>query len=90
MYIGGGLMSSGLSPQEEEALFYPAYGQTKINYSALAYYRYERIIQDIAAFCEQLLFTDEGGQDREQSLHYVESNFWPNSTIDIAYQSDMS
>ena len=88
MYIGGGLMASGRSPQEEETFFYSAYGQTAIDPIALAYYRYERIVRDIAEYCEQLLLTDEGGEDREQSLHYLKSNFLPNGTIEIAFQSD--
>ena len=48
---------------------------------------YERIIQDVAVYCEQLFLTNEGGEDREQALHYLRSNFWPNGTIEIAYQS---
>lgn len=90
MFVGGGQGFSGHTPQEEETLFYQAYGPTQINSVALAYYRYERIIQDIAVYCEQLLLTDEGGEDREQSLHYMKSNFLPNGTIEIAYQSDMT
>jgi len=35
--------------------------QTQIDSIALAYYRYERIIQDIAAYCEQILLTDSSG-----------------------------
>jgi spectinomycin phosphotransferase len=88
MSIGGGLLASGLAPEEEVALFYAAYGPADINLVALAYYRYERIVQDIATFCEQLLLTDAGGEDRAQSLHYVKSNFLPNGTIDIARRSD--
>jgi spectinomycin phosphotransferase len=88
MYIGGGLLSSGLTPQEEETLFYRTYGPTRANPVALAYYRYERIIQDIAVYCEQLFLTHEGGEDRERSLHYLKSNFLPDGTIEIAYQSD--
>ena len=88
MYVGGGLLASGLTPQEEETLFYPAYGPTQVDAVALAYYRYERIVQDIAAFCEQLLLSNEGGADREQSLHYLQSNFLPQGTIEIAYHSD--
>jgi len=88
MYIGGGLMGNGRTPQEEETLFYRTYGQTQIDPIALAYYRYERIVQDIAVYCEQLFLTNEGGEDREQSLHYLKSNFLPDSTIEIAYQSD--
>jgi spectinomycin phosphotransferase len=88
MFIGGGLGGAWRTPQEEESLFYMGYGQTEIEPIALAYYRYERIIQDIAIYCEQLLLSDEGGDDREQSFRYLTSNFLPNSTIEIAYASD--
>ena len=88
MYIGGALLASGLTPEEEETLFYAAYGPVEIHPVALAYYRYERIVQDIAAFCEQLLLTGTGGKDRAQALHYLTSNFLPGSTMDVAYRSD--
>ncbi len=90
MYIGGGQGFRGYTPQEEEALFYRGYGSTQINQAALAYYRYERIVQDIAAFCEQILLSDEGGEDRAQSLHYVKANFLPGGTIEIACQADIT
>lgn len=89
MYVGGGLMASGRSPLEEETLFYGAYGQTPLNSTALAYYRYERIVRDIAEYCNQLLLTCEGGEDREQSLQYLIANFAPNGTIEIAYRSEL-
>jgi spectinomycin phosphotransferase len=88
MYIGAGLLASGLTPQEEEQRFYPAYGDVQINETALAYYRYERIIQDIMEYCKELLLSDEGGEERAQSLFYLKSNFDPNYTIEIAYQGD--
>lgn len=90
MFIGGGQGFTGRTPQEEETLFYRGYGQTAIDPIALAYYRYERIVQDIAVYCEQLLLTGEGGEDRVQSLKYLASNFLPNGTIAIAYQSDQT
>jgi hypothetical protein len=65
----------GYNAQEEEPLFYGGYGPAAINPRALAYYCYERIIEDIALFCEQLLLSNEGGQDRAQSLRYLVSNF---------------
>ncbi len=55
---------------------------------ALAYYRYERIVEDIAAFCEQLLSSDEGGADREQALGFVVSLFEPNQVVERAYLLD--
>ena len=63
MYAGGGQSFLGYTPQEEEALFYRGYGETQVDPVGLAYYRYERIIEDIAAFCEQLLTSGKGGAD---------------------------
>ena len=88
MYSGGGQFGDKRTPPEEDALFYRGYGDVQIDYHALAYYRYERIIDDIAAYCEQLLLTDEGGEDREQAFTYLTSNWRPNGTLEIAYNAD--
>lgn len=88
MYAGGGLMGGWRTPEEEEALFYQGYGKAEIDAAALAYYRYERIVQDVKAYCEQLLLTDKGGQDREQSLGYLTSSFAPGGVLEVAYRSD--
>ncbi len=83
MFIGGGIDWIWKS-EREEAVFYEGYGKTEINITALAYYRYERIIQDLVAYCEQLLLTDEGGADREPALETFIRNFEPGQTIEIA------
>lgn len=88
MFIGGGLGGRGRTPEEEEALFYRGYGQTKIHPAAMAYYRYERIIEDLAIYCEQIFLSDEGGEDRKQSLENVKSNYLPGGTIELARRSD--
>ena len=88
MSVGGGLMGDWRTPEEEETLFYQGYGEAQTDPRALAYYRYERIIQDIAVYCEQLFLTNEGGEDREQALRYLMSNFLPKGTIEIALESD--
>lgn len=85
MYFGSGLTYAGRMPDEEEALIRRGYGPYDVDPVALAYYRFERIVQDIAAYCEELLLTDEGGADREQSLRYVKYNFLPDKTIARAY-----
>ena len=89
MFIGGGIDYIWKS-QREEAIFYEGYGKTEINLPALAYYRYERIIEDLAVICEQLLLTDEGGADRERSYGWFTSNFEPGQTIEIAEKTDES
>ena len=83
MFIGGGIDEIWKS-KRDEAVFYEGYGDTNVNIAALAYYRYERIIQDLVAFCEQLLLSDEGGADREQAYRWFTSNFEAGSTIEIA------
>ena len=84
MFIGGAQGFVGHTPQEEEALFYRGYGPVQVDPTALAYYRYERIIQDLAIFCQQLLLSEAGGEDREQAFQYLASNFLPGGTIEAA------
>jgi spectinomycin phosphotransferase len=88
MYPGGAQGFSGHTPEEEERLFFQGYGQVEVNRQALAYYRCERIVQDIAIFGEQLLLSAEGGEDREQSCGYLASNFLPGGTVEMARRAD--
>jgi spectinomycin phosphotransferase len=87
MFIGAGIDNIWRSAREE-ALFYQGYGPTEVDPIALVYYRYERIVQDIVAYCEQLLLTDQGGADREEGLRQLVSQFLPGNIIEIAYRSD--
>jgi spectinomycin phosphotransferase len=75
------------TPQEEEKLFYEGYGSTQVNQAALAHYRYERIVQEIPTYCDQIFSGDQGGKDREQEFEYLASNFTPNGVLEIAEQS---
>ena len=86
MHIGGS--STWNSPRTQE-LFYQGYGPVKIDQIALSYYRYERIVQDIAEFCKQLLWTSAGGADREQSYGYFTGQFLPGHEVEIARATDM-
>lgn len=83
MFIGGGVGDIWNTPREEE-LFYQGYGPVELDRAALAYYRCERVVEDIAAFCQELLLTDEGGKDREQSYRFFTSQFEPGSVLEIA------
>ena len=87
MFIGGGIDTIWKSKREER-VFYRGYGKADINVTALAYYRYARVIEDLAITCEQLLLTDEGGADREQAYRWFTGNFEPGSTIEIAEMTD--
>lgn len=84
MFMGAGIWDSGRTSAEEAFLFYQGYGQTEINQEAIWYYRFERIIQDIADYCAHLFLSDENGDDREQSFEYLKSNFLPGGPIEKA------
>ncbi len=88
MFVGGGQMNNTRLPLEEERLFYQGYGATELDAVALSYYRFERIVQDIAAYCEQLFLSDEGGEDREQAYQYLTSNFLPNGVLETTKRAD--
>lgn len=90
MFVGAGLGGGGRTPGEETELFYRGYGQTDMNPTLLTYYRLERIVEDIAVICQQLFLSEGGGQDRKQALEFLQSNYLPGGTLEIARQSDMA
>lgn len=88
MFIGGGIDYIWKS-KRDDAVFYEGYGQTEVDFLMMAYYRYERVIEDLAAYAEQLLLTEEGGADREEAYRRFTGNFEAGQTIDIAYRTYM-
>jgi spectinomycin phosphotransferase len=85
MFIGATGNPAG---ETEKNLFHRGYGPAEVDRAIVAYYRYERIVQDLAAFAAQLLLTDEGGRDRSRGLEYFKSNFDPEGEIEIARATD--
>jgi len=87
MFIGGGVGGIWHSAQEE-ALFYKGYGQTEINPIALAYYRFERIVQDIAPRVQQLLTMGMDDEERARILDGIARWFLPNGVVEMAYKAE--
>jgi spectinomycin phosphotransferase len=88
MFVGGGLFANHRSPPAEEALFYQGYGPAEVDAVGLAYYRCERIVQDIAAYCEQILLDAVDGADRANGLRQFAGQFEPGQVIDLALQTE--
>jgi spectinomycin phosphotransferase len=87
MFIGGGVANIWNNPHEEK-FFYKGYGKTEINREILAYYRYERIVEDIALYSRQLLLTTEGGNDRGVMYQQFIDMFEPRGVVEIAFKTD--
>ncbi len=93
MFVGAG-MGCAWPGGREEALFYRGYnakrgiGNPEVDPRALAYYRYERIVQDIAEFCKQVFTTAGGGEDRNQAYQYLIDQFLPNHVVEVACKTD--
>jgi spectinomycin phosphotransferase len=84
MFIGAGQFSTFQSAEAERMLFGAGYGPISANSEILAYYRYERIVQDIAAFCASIGDESASAADREQELRWLASNFGPDGVIAAA------
>jgi spectinomycin phosphotransferase len=90
MFIGGGVANVWNKPHEGK-LFYKGYGTTGVNSTLLAYYRHERIVEDIAEYGQTLLLTSTGGEeDRLEMYKHFMWMFEPNGVVDIAFKTDES
>jgi spectinomycin phosphotransferase len=86
MFIGGGV--GGIWNNDQEAIwFYQGYGDTESDLVVLSYYRYERIVADIAAYAEQIFGRQGSVEDRQEGLQQVIAQFLPNNVVEIAHRS---
>jgi spectinomycin phosphotransferase len=84
MFVGGGV-GGAWNREEESAAFYRGYGAVTVDAEALAYYRCERIVEDVAVFCDQLLLKGgDQGAEREQMFRKLVTAFDPNDVVEIA------
>jgi len=88
MFIGGGVANVWNKPHEEKA-FYKGYGKTEINMTILAYYRHERIVEDIAVYGQALILTMSGGENRSVMYKDFMGMFEPRGVVEIAFESDV-
>ncbi|HMN28519.1 MAG TPA: aminoglycoside phosphotransferase family protein [Caldilineaceae bacterium] len=85
MFIGGGI--GGIwNTDQETRWFYDGYGQTEIDLVALSYYRYERIVVDIAEVAERIFGKHGSVEERQKDLGLV-NQFLPNNVVEIAHRT---
>ena len=84
----GGVANVWNKPHEEEA-FYKGYGKAEVNRTILAYYRHERIVEDIALFGESLILSTSGStESRLESYNHFKAMFEPRGVVEIAFETD--
>lgn len=86
MFIGGGVGNVWNKPHEEK-LFYEGYGKTEVDSIILAYYRHERIVEDIALYSRELLLTTARGKDRPEMYRQFIDMFAPQGVVEIAFKT---
>jgi spectinomycin phosphotransferase len=87
MFIGGGVGGCWNAEHETE-LFYQGYGAVDIDAATLAYYRYDRVLEDIAVTVDQIFSTDFSEADRTWWASMGERQFDPGQVIDMARRAD--
>ena len=82
--IGGFAVES-----KEEKLFFQGYGRTQVDPLALAYYRYEWVVQDIGDYGERVfLLKDVGDETKADAVQGFKEMFQPGNVVESAYQSE--
>jgi spectinomycin phosphotransferase len=84
LFVVGSRIARTVEPREE-TLFFAGYGAAEIDPTALIYYRYERIIEDIGEIANRLLLDATATESmRSQETELVMSFFAPGGDIDRA------
>lgn len=86
MFVGASL-SGHWDDAREVALFFEGYGAPGPDLIADAYYRYERIVTDIALFTDEVFDRQGALADRERSLDFFIGQFAPQQDIARAHRA---
>ena len=89
MFIIGGSVVGELIDEHHQALFFRGYGQAQVDWLALAYYRYEWVVQELGEFGASVFLSGQGGEvTRREALACLKSEFEPGGVVEVAYSSE--
>jgi spectinomycin phosphotransferase len=72
-----------------ETLFFKGYGETAVDWTAFAYYRYEWVVQELGDYGARMFLMDDlGDETRADSLRGFRQLFDPGDVVDEAYEAD--
>jgi spectinomycin phosphotransferase len=79
----------GFATEERtEGLFFEGYGRAEIDPLVMAYYRYERVMEDLAAFAERVFAADASDETKQDSVAWFMAQFAPGDVVEAAQKLD--
>ncbi len=85
MFIGGGI-GGAWNDLRESRWFFTGYGSAAIDPIAIAFFRYERIVVDIAEYGQRIFDLNASARDRLSNLRDLATAFLPDNVIDTAHK----
>jgi spectinomycin phosphotransferase len=68
-----------------DTLFFQGYGKTEVDDLTLAYYCYERIMEDVAEFAKHIWLTGASDESKQDAMGWFMVQFEPGSDLDKAH-----
>lgn len=88
LFVAGSTIARRVQPYEE-ALFFESYGNIEIDMTALAYYRYERILEDIGEQGQRVLWDSQMSEEAKAAeAEGVLLHFQPGEIVESALEAD--
>lgn len=89
MFVRGAVAGS-TDGVKEEALFFEGYGNTEVDPVAIAFYRFEWVVQEIADYGQRVFLMRELGEEtRQDAVRGLIQLFDPGDVVEEAYESEM-
>jgi spectinomycin phosphotransferase len=85
MFIGGGI-GGAWNDLRESGWFFTGYGSAEIDPIAIAFFRYERIVVDIAEYGQRIFDQNASASDRLSNLRKLATAFLRDNVINKAHQ----
>lgn len=77
-------------PTRSQTLFFQGYGENPIHWTALAYYRYEWVVQDLGDFAARVFLMDDVGEvTQRDALRMFQRVFDPGDEVDTALKTEV-
>jgi spectinomycin phosphotransferase len=77
-----------VTEKRAETLFFQGYGKTDLDPLTMAYYRYERVMEDLLEFAAQVLLRDASDKTKQDSVKWFTAQFAPGGPLEAAYELD--